>query len=195
MFQSRNRDTSLFRWRFGTLRSHKFKAGFNLAIEILLFSGIQRKGELMKKCQCVSISQSRYFSFQVFPKFRIHCGSVSFNLAIEILLFSGQQPSATAPQRSRGFQSRNRDTSLFRADNFNTEVSLPSDVSISQSRYFSFQGIQGDVFHIPLSSFNLAIEILLFSGAPHRSPYRTCLNPRCFHERCLLSCFNPRIIM
>ena len=65
----------------------------------------------------VSISQSRYFSFQVL---------ISLTTIVLISCSS--------------FQSRNRDTSLFRARDAHLTEAQQTEVSISQSRYFSFQG-------------------------------------------------------
>ena len=65
----------------------------------------------------------------------------SFNLAIEILLFSGQYRCPFRQLSAVAFQSRNRDTSLFRP-----RVGSEPRESNLQIR------------------FNLAIEILLFSG-------------------------------
>ena len=171
---------------------------FNLAIEILLFS---RAIPLIigVAASLVSISQSRYFSFQVYHA--SHSATAyqcvfSFNLAIEILLFSSSiyRCSVPIPCASRMFQSRNRDTSLFKLWFLVCLTNVPFSVSISQSRYFSFQGnrrpsaasaaicvsiSQSRYFSFQVSDeqpenrtdtiytkcFNLAIEILLFSSA------------------------------
>ena len=67
-----------------------------------------------------------------------------------------------------GFQSRNRGASLFRILAMPTHL-FDFIVSISQSRYFSFQETirPPTTDPIPSLSFNLAIEILLFSGHRH----------------------------
>ena len=89
-------------------------ARFNLAIEILLFSG-DKLG--------VAVSRSAGFNLAIeillFSGTRLPCGFIrriyaGFNLAIEILLFSGRQNNMS-PTAPTAFQSRNRDTSLFRS--------------------------------------------------------------------------------
>ena len=115
LFQSRNRDTSLFRrdaWRCRAIKP---------------------------AVTDVSISQSRYFSFQGIEMDVASKKEVAgFNLAIEILLFSGAPSEWIADAPTFLFQSRNRDTSLFRKRV--AEGTHHFLVSISQSRYFSFQG-------------------------------------------------------
>ena len=112
-FQSRNRDTSLFR-RVG--RGHDPRLAE-------LFQSRNRDTSLFRSkenrihsacCNSVSISQSRYFSFQVrmsrCNRVRQYLVSIS-----QSRYFSFQAPvSYTAPYDSALFQSRNRDTSLFR---------------------------------------------------------------------------------
>ena len=62
---------------------------FNLAIEILVISGSLRQTGVSTLCQ-VSISQSRFLSFQVIELPTVQAESDwSFNLAIEILVISG----------------------------------------------------------------------------------------------------------
>ena len=140
MFQSRNRGTFLFkrhrdlrRWlpdkvsisqsRYFSFQVHSQRKravvsasvpSFNLAIEVLFFSSRERKDDASQpRCQ-VSISQSRYFSFQDNDdQATVVVFNSGFNLAIEVLFFS----SGLAV--------------LLR---------LRCSVSISQSRYFSFQG-------------------------------------------------------
>ena len=114
---------------------------FNLAIEILLFSGRPKTPAPMS----------------VLP---------SFNLAIEILLFSGNarcRPHRTQSD-SRKFQSRNRDTSLFR-HRFKKELMQLAVTFQSRNRDTSL--FRHSSLLPPISGllcFNLAIEILLFSG-------------------------------
>ena len=92
LFQSRNRDTSLFRiskdggrsgeiWKVSISQSRDFS--FQEAVKVQITDHLGH----------VSISQSRYFSFQVGGGGAVDRSLVSrvacFNLAIEILLFSG----------------------------------------------------------------------------------------------------------
>ena len=139
-FQSRNRDTSLFR----------IKAKCSVCNMPYPFQSRNRDTSLFRRSQrynpkratfTVSISQSRYFSFQA-PKISTHSTAPkrSFNLAIEILLFSGYKTLKIGKFLSGRFQSRNRDTSLFR---------IKATQGLTQRSK---------------ASFNLAIEILLFSG-------------------------------
>ena len=142
LFQSRNRDTSLFRIDMSTLRTQFQAKCFNLAIEILLFSGENT----------YRADEDMYFGFNLAIEILLFSGCVytphrhnppqRFNLAIEILLFSGAiRCNIIIPVSRRiPFQSRNRDTSLFRQI-------LGIDCGYRQD-----------------FSFNLAIEILLFSG-------------------------------
>ena len=93
---------------------------------------------------------------------------VSFNLAIEILLFSGYRGAWMNRMREALFQSRNRDTSLFR---FYREVGKYYQVIKFQSRnrdtsLFRTTIIKGE--DASSKSFNLAIEILLLSGLESR---------------------------
>ena len=135
-FQSRNRDTFLFKMRVG-------------------YEGFGQYH--------VSISQSRYFSFQGVPIYFYIQDEMRFNLAIEILFFSSKPIAFSAALRN-WFQSRNRDTFLFKWVVFEPKYRVPTlfqsrnrdtflfkrnsmkmlrielhRVSISQSRYFSFQ--------------------------------------------------------
>ena len=112
-FQSRNRDTFLFKFRqYIELENGSASYRFNLAIEILFFSSGLWPVDYVPRCQ-VSISQSRYFSFQAPPRRRVVKVRPCFNLAIEILFFS--RPAPQVPNsRAEQFQSRNRDTFLFK---------------------------------------------------------------------------------
>ena len=138
MFQSRNRDSCHFRLRTTLSTPHS---------------------------QPVSISQSRFLSFQVAKRayrsggkrlwfqsrnrdschFRgnLHIGRriclQSFNLAIEILVISGTASASPAPQ-------------VFTCFNLAIEILVIS-------------GLSRTLRDIPLSRFNLAIEILVISGA------------------------------
>ena len=185
---------------------------FNLAIEILVISGHQKRR--IRQPIPVSISQSRFLSFQVlrlrrflfwglsfqsrnrdschFRILRIRLQETSltigFNLAIEILVISGQHSSgldvsvtwfqsrnrdschfrqvgALHAQLAREqFQSRNRDSCHFRCVACDDSAGT-SSVSISQSRFLSFQdNREGARHHRQSPCFNLAIEILVISG-------------------------------
>ena len=130
--------------------------GFNLAIEILLFSG-QENPLLGHELILVSISQSRYFSFQAMQNRHSLAllWTSSFNLAIEILLFSGKYLHLHTPNNKQaGF-------------NLAIEILL-----------FSGKGLPEGLAAVEYC-FNLAIEILLFSG-------ETMLT----YEQRKLKCFN-----
>ena len=158
-----------------------FPIRFNLAIEILLFSRLAEQP--VPSRHIVSISQSRYFSFQgkcSRTEKRVWRPSHCFNLAIEILLFSrentavpgmrytvqvsisqsryfsfqGKSIEADLSRFDSAFQSRNRDTSLFKCRRFVGHQHRPVFVSISQSRYFSFQ-----VSSVSGAGFSFAVSI------------------------------------
>ena len=184
--QSRYFSFQVLRSQVSTRIAH---ARFNLAIEILLFSGFgeslkvllgfsfrvsisqsryfsfqgDRGVRLRSAKSTVSISQSRYFSFQAaftieLARHWIHQVSISqsryfsFQGSFTILLrgsclmFQSRNRDtslfrsidcAEKPFNTM-FQSRNRDTSLFRLNTL--DLAQTDDlVSISQSRYFSFQ--------------------------------------------------------
>ena len=121
--------------------------GFNLAIERLFISGPHKIAFVKLKYTKVSISQSRCFSFQGFQfqsTSRRVCG-LSFNLAIEMLFISGPRHALQRQRRT--------------------------NVSISQSRCFSFQAKRnGNCGNGAGSGFNLAIEMLFISGRRIRIP-------------------------
>ena len=124
----------------------------------------------------VSISQSRYFSFQPLVGFTFTTSEATgFNLAIEILFFSTiERPAITTSEDM--FQSRNRDTFLFnrKGDKVSNRW-IFTEVSISQSRYFSFQPYQPEHSkNLDTTGFNLAIEILFFSTAIYWNSDDTC---------------------
>ena len=92
----------------------------------------------------------------------------SFNLAIEILFFSREIPLWVVRGAVHlAFQSRNRDTFLFKGRLDTRSFVVDYDkVSISQSRYFSFQeGLANETKRFS-KRFNLVIEILFFSRLP-----------------------------
>ena len=167
--------------------------GFNLAIEMLFISGatdlfawryngvvsisqsrcfsfqVSRQLVSLASARIVSISQSRCFSFQDKPELRLAdfsfvfqsrnrdafhfrtggtsdsrgCGYDSFNLAIEMLFISGKPPASARVTRN---------------------------VSISQSRCFSFQGCANVHGCLLPPGFNLVIEMLFISGAAPATP-------------------------
>ena len=142
---------------------------FNLAIEMLIISGLKSVSRYLAERTSVSISQSRCLSFQVIVTvgenvivpvsfqsrnrdachFRLVLQPTDlrhqpqrFNLAIEMLVISGIKISALrcfVPT----FQSRNRDACHFRAQTAGNLYSLHQQVSISQSRCLSFQVSNG----------------------------------------------------
>ena len=117
---------------------------FNLAIEMLVISGsVIGTGYTICSCQ-VSISQSRFLSFQGKPRVIQDSKIPGFNLAIEILVISGRCRFGKLP-------------SVFQRFNLAIEILVISGfawVASASAR----------------DSFNLAIEILVISGAaakPH----------------------------
>ena len=134
-FQSRNRDTFLFkRWhiRYG-LVVHK---GFNLVIEILFFSSVDC--EIVHTTDIMFQSRNRdTFLFKIIGE----CGQ-----AMEA-----------------AFQSRNRDTFLFKRDF--TDIFLKcKGVFQSRNRdTFLFKSVQDWDENYLIVRFNLVIEILFFS--------------------------------
>ncbi len=138
MFQSRNRDTFLFKDRSPC--GHALSdCRFNLVIEILFFS-------------------SRLFLRMLISHW------VCFNLVIEILFFSRwRHPDLQGDHNE--FQSRNRDTFLFKTA---CEKRLPKALSLFQSRNrdtFLFKSNSRSAEREPNTfCFNLVIEILFFSS-------------------------------
>ena len=112
---------------------------FNLVIEILFFS-----------------SSPRWHASLVFS---------SFNLVIEILFFSSAS-SRILPTRILKFQSRNRDTFLFKNTFSFEDTESINIVAMFQSRNrdtFLFKLSWLSLVRIRLACFNLVIEILFFS--------------------------------
>ena len=168
LFQSRNRESYLFKLiKPSSARLTKIPC-FNLAIENLIFSSPHQPYSLAVAGDIVSISQSRILSFQVpnvepppepesnnrfnlaienliFSSYfrcavpRCDKRSDRFNLAIENLIFSRYFRSIVVRYAMILFQSRNRESYLFKDVVFqHTRIGcLP--VSISQSRILSFQ--------------------------------------------------------
>ena len=189
MFQSRNRDSCHFRAYVTKPPVSTPNASFNLAIEILVISGQHAFSGPMQNLK-VRLFQSRNRDS---CHFRLHflwkaAADICFNLAIEILVISGLTQLRHSSIRSL-FQSRNRDSCHFRTMsnhrfiiitglrfNLAIEILVISGnlivirntrlrrVSISQSRFLSFQGdgILQSVYRG--GCFNLAIEILVISG-------------------------------
>ena len=136
----------------------------------------------------VSISQSRCLSFQV-PAGAVIRLAIGFNLAIEMLVISGNPSEWNNAAMPQTFQSRNRDACHFRTPATSAVAVKLVQVSISQSRCLSFQGIamlilvsaylsfqsrNRDACHFRRRRaqcdrtadprFNLAIEMLVISG-------------------------------
>ena len=136
-FQSRNRDTFLFK-----LAGYEASLDdrFNLVIEILFFSSY---AELLGKSRCCA----------------------SFNLVIEILFFSSIPNLKFLRQLEYfWFQSRNRDTFLFKK-------SVPNAPSTQRARFnlvieiLFFSRQENLPESAPAVCFNLVIEILFFSSS------------------------------
>ena len=138
-FQSRNRDTFLFKPNPSNQNSALYHS-FNLVIEIL------------------------FFSRQIVHAELVQAVGRGFNLVIEILFFSRCSTSFVKAMVWR-FQSRNRDTFLFK----------PITSTISPSMLWLFQSRNRDTFLFKASRsaspikqyrhrFNLVIEILFFSS-------------------------------
>ena len=142
----------------------------------------------------VSISQSRCLSFQVTNCRAYLLKEVRFNLAIEMLIISGLSTANEKRCLHSMFQSRNRDAYHFRIEDTRQGTWYLIEVSISQSRCLSFQGRISRTssanpktvsisqsrclsFQVPNrviaffdspNRFNLAIEMLIISGATRR---------------------------
>ena len=141
-------------------------SGFNLAIEILLFSGSLN----LRRCNRRSLVLCFNLAIEILLLSGISGVQDNtkllqrFNLAIEILLFSGLRGRACSKSAAAQFQSRNRDTSLFRVRclhslrNPSIRFNLATEILL-----FSGMGFRAVPIGI-VKSFNLAIEILLFSG-------------------------------
>ena len=111
-FQSRNRDTFLFKREVRAHIAWQDKAFQSRNRDTFLFKlGAARWDQ---HGITVSISQSRYFSFQDAALCEYYRLYLRFNLAIEILFFSRTHVVNLEIVRRRAFQSRNRDTFLFK---------------------------------------------------------------------------------
>ena len=138
LFQSCNRDTFLFKSDIENCKSI-CSIRFNLAIEILFFSSATDWDHRRSTPDPVSISQSRYFSFQAGE-----------------LVATSHSINTVSISQSRYFSFQGH--ALERHT-----TGLHGHVSISQSRYFSFQVFSAIRCLLLASCFNLAIEILFFS--------------------------------
>ena len=162
-FQSRNRDTFLF--KIEGMGHHCVRDAL-VSISQSRYFSFQDSLELVVYFHAfkVSISQSRYFSFQAFSQVIIGAKKIGFQSRNrDTFLFKYVAIPTASSDRDRAFQSRNRDTFLFkwgyvRSGEFGVRV------SISQSRYFSFQDNFQALGLSPECRFNLAIEILFFSS-------------------------------
>ena len=139
LFQSRNRDAFHFRRIRATPESAS--QCFNLAIEMLFISGLERLKAIAALIE-VSISQSRCFSFQVMILRSFRKASMNVSIS-QSRCFSFQEGECDATShRASLFQSRNRDAFHFRFVVFAATTDSSDVVSISQSRCFSFQVIR-----------------------------------------------------
>ena len=124
---------------------------------------VQREPLQDARLMPVSISQSRFLSFQARIVVTMALALISFNLAIEILVISGLAfqcllhgrywrfnlaiemlvisgiPPARCSLAQCTFQSRNRDSCHFRFRQDLARCAQGAVVSISQSRFLSFQ--------------------------------------------------------
>ena len=142
--------------------------GFNLAIEMLIISG-QRDSRASHGDRGVSISQSRCLSFQANGALTPMPGSgvVSISQSRCLSFQDGGHSRVRRPSRLR-FQSRNRDACHFRPI-----LELPA----AADGQFQSRNRDACHFRIPsrcciyyiISSFNLAIEMLVISGSPVRA--------------------------
>ena len=115
------------------------KSCFNLGIENLFFSSGNRGSNRMGSRDPVSISESRIFSFQADAEAAgiIEAYVVSIS---ESRIFSFQVENKRSHQPAvEGFQSRNRESFLFKGISLGFPLSTRLSVSISESRIFSFQ--------------------------------------------------------
>ncbi len=111
---------------------------FNLVIEILFFSSIMKRARAQGLMSSFNLVIEILFFSSPIPNTDPTMKTVRFNLVIEILFFSSMQTLFDTAGISE-FQSRNRDTFLFKSHN----------CCCCRSS---------------LSSFNLVIEILFFSS-------------------------------
>ena len=139
LFQSRNRDTFLFKRVIGICTGEHTE---RVSISQSRYFSFQVDTVFLEcRINLVSISQSRYFSFQD-RRYAVSSASGSgFNLAIEILFFSSY---ALRKALSPGLSSFNLAIEILffsRGDliGFLAFRATFQVVSISQSRYFSFQ--------------------------------------------------------
>ena len=161
MFQSRNRESYLFK-PDDLDGNFVFVFCFNLGIENLIFSRVERSGSPYVALQ-VSISESRILSFKICFSIAIVISSLvsisesrilsfqepcnflrkhrifRFNLGIENLIFSSRQSSYRLSLTSPVSISESRILSFQVADGRGCDPSS-KDVSISESRILSFQG-------------------------------------------------------
>ena len=113
----------------------------------------------------VSISQSRFFSFQGECSLTTDkTGSFSFNLAIEVLFFSSCPTTTGIVPLNLVSISQSRFFS-FQVGTAIADQTIAATVSISQSRFFSFQVAPFRLGGRRVKCrFNLAIEVLFFSS-------------------------------
>ena len=151
LFQSRNRGSFGFKEIRALLTSHRTRRCFNLAIEVLLVSSI-RWVSRKNLCKRVSISQSRFFWFQVKNGFEGTFGDFPAEFPSRnrgSFGFKGIRPGTTI--QGFRFPSRNRGS-------------------------FNFKSKRSRLVSSP-SGFNLVIEVLLVSSQ-HKPVSMPCYSHR-----------------
>ncbi len=138
---------------------------FNLVIEILFFSSSTAQYGRLPLSFLFQSRNRDTFLFKIILSISKSPLVVRFNLVIEILFFSSLRQTAPMQRLTLNlFQSRNRDTFLFKG----------AEAYLANVRNFKFQSRNRDTFlfksfalllvrFVP-TGFNLVIEILFFSS-------------------------------
>ena len=147
-FQSRNRDTFLFK-----------EGRISQPWVSPMFQSRNRDTFLFKK----------YKTFVAAPEY-------SFNLVIEILFFSRKRGDAFSSAFAVMFQSRNRDTFLFKGDTGGGTIAVSGFQSRNRDTFLFKSNSCPSRCPFSHLSFNLVIEILFFSSAPLKTPSVKSLN-------------------
>ena len=152
MFQSRNRDTFLFKVSTVSVIVADSDC-FNLVIEILFFSS---PFFYIILCRLPDMFQSRNRDTFLFKPSRSRqtqrCRLPCFNLVIEILFFSSQKWDSRA-RPFVAFQSRNRDTFLFKSFIVRWSGVYPAQFQSRNRDTFLFKSSLCSIFSTRISMF------------------------------------------
>ena len=141
-----------------------YAAGFNLTIELLIFSSHSEPQEEIRFYGFNLTIELLIFS-SAFPSLQIS-PSQCFNLTIELLIFSSPDGSYAETREQLMFQSHNWASYLFKLRQSNRKPKMFS-VSISQLSFLSFQAprIKGLILEIMLVSISqlsfLSFQVLI----------------------------------